>query len=87
MDTEQKYYKHKYGGIYLFLDIAKNKNNNDELMVVYQHVYPFDKVTYVRKKEEFDCSNQLLTKEQLEIELAKPREEFKKEIIDTKSKK
>jgi hypothetical protein len=86
MDNEQKYYKHKYGGIYLLIDIAKNKSNNDEIMVVYQHIYPFEKATYVRKKEEFDSSNRLLTKEELEIELLKPRDEFQKEIMNSRKK-
>lgn len=84
-NTEQKYYKHKYGGIYCLLSEAKNKSNNDEVMIVYEHVYPFEKAVYVRNKDEFFNSNILLTKEQLDIELSKPQNDFQKEIMDKKN--
>lgn len=84
-NTEQQYYKHKYGGIYCLLSEAKNKSNNDEVMIVYEHVYPFEKAVYVRNKDEFFNSNVLLTKEQLDIELSKPQNDFQKEIMDKKN--
>ncbi len=86
-NTEQQYYKHKYGGIYCKLKEAINKDNNDELMVVYEHVYPFDTKVYVRNKEDFYNSNKFQTNEQLNIELAKPRDEIQKEIMDKKNNK
>ncbi len=86
MENKQ-YYKHKYGGIYCLLSEAKNKSNNDEVVVVYEHVYPFQKAVYVRNKDEFFNCNILLTKEQLEVELLKPRDEFQKEIENKKNSK
>jgi hypothetical protein len=86
MENKQ-YYKHKYGGIYCLLSEAKNKSNNDEVVVVYEHVYPFEKAMYVRNRDEFFNNNFLLTKEQLEVELLKPRDEFQKEIENKKNSK
>jgi hypothetical protein len=84
-NIKPQYYKHKYGGIYCLLSEAKNKSNNDEVMIVYEHVYPFEKAVYVRNKDQFFNSNILLTKEQLDIELSKPQNEFQKEIMDKKN--
>jgi hypothetical protein len=86
MNTPQ-YYKHKYGGIYCLLSEAINKSNNDEIMVIYEHVYPFTKATYVRRKDEFFNSNTILTDEQLERELSRDREEFQNEITHNKNNK
>jgi hypothetical protein len=86
-NIEPQYYKHKYGGIYCLLSDAKNKSNNDEIMVIYEHVYPFEKAVYVRNKDEFYNSNIPLTKEQLNVELSKPIDVFQREITDKKNKK
>ncbi len=86
-NSEPQYYKHKYGGIYCLLSEAKNKSNSDEVMVVYEHVYPFEKAVYVRNKDEFFNSNVLLTKEQFDLELSKSQDDFQKEITDKKNQK
>lgn len=78
------YYQHKYGGVYLFMYNAINKSNNDENMVVYKHVYPFEEKIYVRNNEEFNLSYRLLCQDELNILLNKDREEFKKYIISKK---
>lgn len=83
----KQYYKHKYGGIYCLLFEAVNKSNNDEEVVVYEHVYPFEKKNYVRNKNEFYSNNYILTEEQLKVELSKPQIEFQKEIMNNKTKK
>lgn len=82
-DISPKYYKHKYGGIYCLLTDAKNKTN-DDTMVIYEHVYPFEKAIYTRNKEEFFNSNELLSEEELKKELLKPRDEFQQEIASFK---
>jgi hypothetical protein len=41
MNSEQKYYQHEYGGIYMYLNTVVNKSDNDEKMILYEHVYPF----------------------------------------------
>lgn len=87
MNKKEQYYKHKYGGIYCLLMDAINKSNNDEIMVVYKHIYPFDEKIYVRNKGEFFDNNVLISKEQFNSELAKPREEFQKEIMAKKINK
>jgi hypothetical protein len=84
---DQKYYQHKYGGVYLYINTVKNKSDHDEDMILYQHVYPFNKETYVRRKTEFDISNKQISNEQLDELLSKPKEEFQKEIKEKKEKK
>jgi hypothetical protein len=82
----EQFYKHKCGGIYRFLCEAINKDNNST-MIVYEHVYPFDKKIYVRNKDDFYDCNVLLTGEQVSFELSKPQQDFQKEISENKNKK
>ena len=82
-----KFYKHKYGGIYaLFADNIQNKSNN-EIMVIYEHVYPFPQKIYTRNQDEFYLSNRELSKDELMVELNKNRLDFQKEINNEKNKK
>lgn len=84
MTTESNYYQHKYGGIYMYIDTVTNKSNNDQSMVLYKHIYPFEKKTYVKNKHEFDESNKKISTEELDQLLSKPKELFQKEIIEKK---
>ena len=48
-----KNYQDLNNGVYLYLDIVKNKSDNDKKMVLFQHMYPFEKGIYVRNEDEF----------------------------------
>jgi hypothetical protein len=85
MTSDQKYYQHKYGGIYVYRDTVINKSNNDEEMILYEHVYPFNKKFYVKKKQEFNESNKLLSSEELDLLLSKSKDDFQKEITEKKN--
>lgn len=81
-----KYYRHKYGGVYQYLDIVSNKSDMDKPMILYQHIYPFEKKTYVRDKLEFEKYNKKISTEELDELLSRSKEEFQKEIMENKNK-
>ena len=47
-----RYYLHKYGGLYFTLYIAEDTATKDAV-VVYRHVYPFESKVYVRPVAEW----------------------------------
>ena len=77
------YYKHKYGGIYRF--ITEGMNVDTKLnMVVYEHVFPFDRETYISNKTEFETNFRVIDYSQICTELSKDKIAFQLEISNTK---
>lgn len=79
------YYKHRYGGIYRHLMYAVNKDLGCEEVVVYQHIFPFEQNTFVRKKQDFMSNYKVLSDEELNMELQKDKYSLQKEITTNKA--
>ena len=75
----EKYYRHNYGGIYKFITHATYADDKSS-MTVYKHVYPFEEKVYVRRTDEFVKKFSEISNEELELEMSKEIEGFKKEI-------
>ncbi len=76
-----RYYQHRYGGIYCVSDIATSTVDQSK-WVVYNHVYPFEYATWVRPYNEW-CDGRfsiLAEGEYNEILNLKSREDFQIEI-------
>jgi len=80
------YYKNKYGGIYCFITYANDTITDDEY-IVYEHVYPYPKCTYVRPKNEFYVNFKMIDNDELEIQLQRDCQEFQKDILEKKNQK
>ena len=75
----ERYYRHKYGGIYKFITHAINADDKSS-MTVYKHVYPFEEKIYVRKTDEFMKKFSEISDKEFELEMSKQREKFQEEI-------
>jgi hypothetical protein len=52
--TDKIYYQHRYGGIYTVdFPVVKSSIDKSE-WVVYTHVWPFEKETWIRPREEWE---------------------------------
>lgn len=81
---EGKYYRHKYGGIYMFITEATNAS--DKLsMTVYKHIYPFEEKIYVHRTDEFGKKFCEISDEEFQLEMAKSREKFQDEINEKRT--
>lgn len=77
------YYKHKYGGIYKFITEAINAEDK-QLMMVYEHIYPFDAAVYVKTQNEFNKSFEPITEQQYHLEILQDKHLFQKIISENK---
>lgn len=50
--TSEQYYRHQDGGLYWVRQIAKSTVDQSE-HVVYDHVFPFEKATWIRPLDEW----------------------------------
>jgi len=48
----EQYFRHLDGGVYRFVAHARSADNEDEV-VVYEHLWPFDQSLWVRNRAEF----------------------------------
>lgn len=75
-----RYYQHKYGGLYRVTDISTSTVDKS-LWVVYSHCYPFEYQVFHRPLEEFvDGRFTLITSEEYNNFLKKDRTQFQMEI-------
>jgi len=63
--SANNYYQHKYGGLYRMITKCKHADTKED-MIVYEHMYPFDKQTYVRNQSEFFEKFKPITNDQYE---------------------
>lgn len=79
-----RYYKHKYGGIYRVIELAESVVDNS-VWVVYNHVYPYEYKVWVRPLHEWtDDRFSILTNDEYHSEIVKDRENFRAEIEQRK---
>lgn len=82
--NNDKYYVHKYGGIYrkitecIYTEICA-------VLVVYEHVYPFEKKNYARDIDEFNKNFTEITIGQYNDVLKKDKIAFQDEINERKN--
>lgn len=87
INSSTSHFQHKYGGIYAFIKIMKNKTT-DEAVVHYKHVYPYPEHEAVRSPEDFFTAHRPINDDaELTALLAKPAEEFQLEIAHNMKKK
>lgn len=87
MNLNSTYYQHQYGGIYKFDDSGRSTIDSS-VVVIYQHIYPFDVSVWVRPHSEFtDGRFRELSIAECDIELQKPQKELRKFITDNKNNK
>lgn len=79
-----RYYQHKYGGIYRYLINCINTDSKKE-MIVYEHVFPYDKKNYCRNINEFNNNFKLLTHEEYIKIINSDRHTMKNMIDDMKT--
>lgn len=74
------YYQHRYGGLYKVSDIAFSTVDKSQ-WVVYNHVYPFEYVTWIRPYDEW-CDGRFreITREEYREFLKRDQQEFQNEI-------
>lgn len=77
------YYKHKYGGIYRIITEGIHVDTK-LIMVVYEHIYPFEQQTYIRNKTEFEMNFSIIEYSQICTELSKDKIDFQIEITNNK---
>ena len=88
MNSKNKspYYQHKYGGVYLYLGKIINKTDDQEL-IHYKHIYPFEESEAVRSYYDFGESFKNITEEEYHnIKSSKSTEEFQQQITEDKNK-
>ena len=78
------YYKHKYGGIYRIITEGIHVDTK-LIMVVYEHIYPFEQQTYIRNKTEFEMNFSIIEYSQICTELSKDKIAFQIEITNNKT--
>lgn len=49
----ERFFRHVDGGLYRFVSYARSADNEEEV-IVYEHLWPFDQSTWVRKRVEFE---------------------------------
>lgn len=78
-------YQHKYGGIYQVEDVEVV---DDELMVIYSHLWPFDRRTYKRPYAEWTADRfTLLTHEEAVALMEESREVGQQRVTEAKNQK
>jgi hypothetical protein len=83
--NKSDWYQHRYGGIYQVDGIAKYSDREDDLGVVYRHVFPFEKQMYVRPLSEWtETRFRLITTAEAHQLMERDREEFKALITHNK---
>ena len=86
--TVNKYYQHRYGGLYRVTDLSESTVDNSK-WVVYHHVYPFDYKTWHRPIDEWSEEGRFTEIDPTELSflLRKDRTEFQIEIAKAKAPK
>lgn len=83
---EDRFYQHKYGGIYQCKHSCVLSTVDQTEWIVYTHVWPFDVITWIRPKtqwEEEGRFREVAGTELMEL-FARDREMFQNEIFETK---
>ncbi len=82
----ESFYQHRYGGLYIVNDVATHTGTKERL-VIYTHLYPFESGVWARPISEWTedrfteiTGSQLISLQQ------RDREEFQKEITETRTK-
>lgn len=80
-----RYYQHRYGGLYMVKDIATSTVDKSQ-WVVYVHCYPFEYQTWVRSYAEWsDGRFRLLEISEYQDIIKTDREVFQNQIIETRA--
>ena len=83
-----RYYRHRYGGIYS-VQIEKAISTVDKsVWVVYNHVYPFEKQTWIRPYDEWSEDGKftaITDSVELSNILRRDKNEFQREILEAKA--
>jgi len=66
---EQVYYQHRYGGIYRVDHGCATNTVDGSEWVVYTHVFPFEKNTFIRPRAEF-CDGRFVALSDSELDRA-----------------
>ncbi len=82
---KNRFYQHRYGGIYSVLAVKAMSTIDKSEWVVYTHVYPFENEVWIRPYDEWTDGRFRVLEPGEYIELiAKDRKEFQKEITATR---
>jgi len=88
MSTAQatKYYQHRHGGVYYVNNPRALSTVDKSEWVVYTHVCPFDRETWIRPKSEWEDEGRFreLSIEEFEVLYSRDRTEFQEEIRKSK---
>jgi len=80
----EQYFRHLDGGVYRFVAYARSADNDDEV-VVYEHLWPFDQGLWVRNRADFQSRFAIIDEFTVRLEMKRDRTQAQAAVTAAKA--